>query len=276
MGIIDCRFRPTTPEFLCYIEPEPANFRITQTRPCKPEPLEISLRFLKRMGVTGAVISGRDMGSVGGPVIANEYIAQLVKQYKNDINFIGVAGLDAMKPEKDYLRDLEHAVKDLGLKGVSVDPFALQGDAANRKLYPIYEKCQELGVPVLITIGPLPIGCGYMEWGSPLPVDRVAADFPKLKILLSHAGFPFAQELIAMVWRHENVYFETSIYRHLPGADLVVEAVNTILMDKMCYASAYPYADYTQALPKFMAQGWRQDILPKILYENAQRLFGLN
>lgn len=272
MAIIDCRFRPLTPEFIHYIEPEPANFFITATRPCKPEPLETTMRFFKRLGITGAVVSGRDMESIGGKKVSNEYIAALVREYPA---FIGVAGADPLKGEQ-ALDDIRHAARDLGLKGVSVDPFALRCDAADRRFYPIYELCQELGLPVLITIGPLPIGSGYMEWGSPLPCDRVAADFPRLKMLLSHAGFPFTQELIAIVWRHENVYFESSIYRHLPGADLLVEAVNTIIGDKMCYASAYPYADYTQALPRFLAQGYSDRVLPQILHENAERLFGLN
>lgn len=272
MTVIDCRFRPLTPEFECYITPEPANFWVTQTRPLKPEPLETTMKYFRKMGITGAVCSGRDMRSVGGAHIPNEYIADLVKQYPV---FIGVAGAD---PQNGHVRsDIEHAVRNLGLKGVSVDPFALKTTADDKRFYPIYETCAELNVPVIITIGPLPIrGGSYIEWGSPLPVDHICADLPDLRVLLSHAGFPWTQELIAIVWRHENLYFESSIYRHLPGADLLVEAVNTCIGDKMCYASAYPYADYTQALPKFLAQGYDPAVLPKILHENAERLFGLN
>lgn len=42
MNVIDCRFRPLTPEFQWYIDPEPANFWVTQTRPLKPEPTEMT------------------------------------------------------------------------------------------------------------------------------------------------------------------------------------------------------------------------------------------
>lgn len=272
MAIIDCRFRPLTPEFLWYIEPEPANFWVTQTRPLKPEPLETTMKFFRKMGITGAVCSGRDLRSVGGPYVSNEYIASLMKEYPV---FIGVAGVDPLG--ENVGSDMEHSIQDLGLRGFSVDPFALKTTADDKRFYPIYEKCLELGVPVIITVGPLPIrGGSYMEWGSPLPVDRVCADLPDLKILLSHAGFPWTQELIAMVWRHENLYIESSIYRHLPGANLLVEAVNTCIGDKMCYASAYPYADYSQALPKFLAMGYDPMVLPNILHQNAERLFGLN
>jgi len=270
--VIDCRFRPLTPEFQWYTNPEPANFWVTQTRPLSPEPLETTMKFFKKMNYKGAVCSGRDLRSVGGPYVSNEYIAQLMKDWPI---FIGVAGADPLNPKVQD--DIEYSIKTLGLKGVSVDPFALQTHGGDKRFYPIYEKCAELGVPVMITVGPLPIrGGSYMEWGSPLPIDRVCADLPDLKVLLSHACFPWTQEIIAMVWRHENLYIESSIYRHLPGANLLVEAVNTVISDKMCYASAYPYADYTQALPKFLAQGFDPVILPKILHENAERLFGLN
>lgn len=271
MGIIDCRFRPLTPEFLAYTDPEPANFWITQTRPLRAEPLEVTMKYFEKMGISHAVCSGRDMRSVGGLYVSNEYIASLVKQYPV---FVGVAGADPLSDT--VLTDIEYAIKTLGLKGVSVDPFALKTQADDKRFYPIYEKCAELGVPVIITIGPLPIRCGsYMEWGSPLPADHICADIPEVKILLSHAGFPFTQELIAIVWRHENLYIESSIYRHLPGAGLLVEAVNTCIGDKMCYASAYPFADYTQALPRFLAQGYDPMVLPKILHDNAAKLFGI-
>lgn len=272
MAIIDCRFRPLTPEFKHYIDPVPANFRITRTSPPQPETLEQSVLNLRSLEITGAVVAGRDMESLGGKKVSNDYIASLVKQYPD--MFIGVAGVDPLKG-KIALDELEKDITRLGLKGVSIDPFALQTDAADQRFYPIYEICSAKQVPVLITIGPLPIGSGRMEWGSPLPLDRVAADFPQLKILASHAGFPFTQELIAIVWRHEHVYFESSIYRHLPGADLLVEAVNTIIGDKMCYASAYPYANYTSSIQKFLAQPYSEEVLPKILYKNAQSLFGL-
>lgn len=271
MAIIDCRFRPLTPEFLMYTTPEPANFWKLQTRPLSPEPLDVTMHYFERMGITGAVVAARDLRSLGSSYISDEYVAKLVKEYPL---FIGVAGADPKNHTVEA--DIEHAVKNLHLKGVSIDPFAYKTDAADKLFHPIYKKCVDLNVPVVITLGPLPIGGdSLLEWGSPLAVDRVAAAFPSLKILMSHASFPFTQELVAVVWRHENVYFESSIYRHLPGADLLVEAVNTVIGDKMCYASAYPYADYTQALPKFLEQGYNSLVLPKILHENAEKLFSL-
>lgn len=271
MAIIDCRFRPLTPEFQNYTDPEPANFWITGTRPLQPEPLETTFKYFKRMGITKAVVSGRDMRSQGGAYVSNEYIADLMKKYTV---FIGVAGADPLNP--NVAEDITHAIKDLGLKGVSIDPFSLRTCADDKIFYPVYETCVKLDVPVIITMGPLPIRNGsYMEWGDPRAADHICADLPDLKVLLSHAGFPWTQELVAIVWRHENLYFESSIYRHLPGADLLIQAVNTCIPDKMCYASAYPYADYTQALPKFLDMGYNPVILPKILHENAERLFNL-
>lgn len=65
MAIIDCRFRPLTEEFIHYIVPTPANFRITNTTPPEPESLETTMANFKKLGGTGAVVSGRDMESLG-------------------------------------------------------------------------------------------------------------------------------------------------------------------------------------------------------------------
>lgn len=67
MTVIDCRFRPLTPEFECYITPEPANFWVTQTRPLKPEPLETTMKYFRKMGITGAVAPGATCARWEGP-----------------------------------------------------------------------------------------------------------------------------------------------------------------------------------------------------------------
>ncbi len=274
MSIIDCRFRPTTPEFLCYIEPEPALFEIMKSRPCKPEPMETSIKLMKNIGITGGVISGREWAA-GGHSVSNEYIASLVKKHP-DFNIIPVAGVDPTLSEDKLTANLEYALRDLKLKGASVDPFVLETNCADKRFYPIYKLCQDYNVPVMITIGPFPMGRGRMEWCHPNAADIIANDFPNLKILLSHAGFPYTQELIAIVWRNKNVYFENSLYYKLPGANMVVDAVNNYIHDKMVWASAYPFADYNSALNDFYQAGYKECHYSKILTENAQRLFDVS
>ncbi len=274
MSIIDCRFRPSTPEFMGYLEPEPHFFSVLKSRPPKPESLETSIKHLKSVGVTGAVIHGREWAKAN-QFITNDHIAELVKKH-TDFNIIGVAGVDADAGEEVVCSKLEYAIKELKLKGVSLDPFAIESDCADERFYPIYQLCQDYNVPVMITLGPFPAGYGYMQWCSPFPADKVANDFPNLKILLTHGGFPHTQEFIAIVWRNKNVYFENSLFYNMPGADMVVEAVNNLFPEKMVYASAYPSIDYYQSLKDFYKMGYKDSVLPMILHENAKRLFDVS
>ena len=51
------------------------------------------------------------------------------------------------------------------------------------------------------------------EPGRPVYIDEVALDFPKLKFVASHTGWPWCEELVAMAWKHENVYIDISAHR---------------------------------------------------------------
>lgn len=276
MHIIDCRCRPDTPEYFRALEGE--GFRTVFRKAGNPLPeFSVTLRdFVEKFqaeGVSRIVCTGRDMGSVGGFSVSNEYVAAMVAEHPG--NIVGVAGIDPMKGEQ-AVRDVEHAIVDLKLKGVSMDPAMFDWYANDPRLYPIYQKCADLDVPVFLTIGPLPVGAGKLRYTNPLAVDDVAADFPRLRMLCSHGGFPWTQEMIAVAWRHEHVYFETSVYWGLPGVELIVDAANTIIGDKLCFASAYPFSPIRKALDTVARFAFREEVLPKFYHENAERLLGLD
>jgi predicted TIM-barrel fold metal-dependent hydrolase len=100
----------------------------------------------------------------------------------------------------------------------------------------------------------------------------VARRFPELLIVASHAGWPFTQDMIAVAWRCENVYFENSFYHFAPGAGLLVEAANTMISDKMLYASAYPFVPLGETLQRFGTLGFTAEVREKVLYRNAEAL----
>jgi predicted TIM-barrel fold metal-dependent hydrolase len=119
----------------------------------------------------------------------------------------------------ESLRDIEKAVKEYGFKYVYFHPITFGIAPNDKKCYPLYAKCVELGVPVGMQVGhsaePLP------SWvGHPMYVDEVAIDFPTLKINMSHTGYPWIDEWCSMIFRHPNVYGDISAYNpaHLNAA----------------------------------------------------------
>ncbi|TEB11272.1 amidohydrolase family protein [Pelotomaculum propionicicum] len=274
MRVLDCRARPNTPEYFSLLQGEGIKtvFRKSGNPFPKESTLEDFISDIDKAGIDKVVCTGRDIETTSAWKVTNDYVANMVSKYPDRI--IGIAGIDPNKGD-GAVREVERAVNELGLKGASIDPFGAGLYANDPKMYPIYQKCSDLKVPVFITIGPLPVSGTKISFGSPLPIDDVAVDFPKLKILCSHGGWPFTREMVAIAWRNDNVYFETSVYHFLPGAELVVEAANTIISDKLVFASAHPFAPFKESLERFKKLPFKEEVLPKVLYQNAAQMLGI-
>jgi predicted TIM-barrel fold metal-dependent hydrolase len=87
-----------------------------------------------------------------------------------------------------------------------------------------------------------------------------------------HAGWPFVLDMIAVAWRCENVFFENSFYHFTPGAGILVNAANSMIGDKMLYASAYPFSPIGETLERFRALPFKPDVAEKVLHINADKL----
>ena len=109
------------------------------------------------------------------------------------------------------LFEIERAVRDYDFRYVYFHPLSYGLPPNDRRFYPLYAKCTELGIPVGLQVGHsaevLP-----SDGGRPMLVDDVAIDFPNLRINLSHTGWPWVDEWCSMLWRHPNVYGDISAY----------------------------------------------------------------
>ncbi len=113
----------------------------------------------------------------------------------------------------DGVRELERWVCDRGFRGLSLRPFMIGCPADDRRSYPFYAKCVELGVPVSIHTSANWTTVRDSDLGHPRHLDGVAADFPELKIIMSHAGYPWVLEAVLLAWKHPNVYLELAAHR---------------------------------------------------------------
>ncbi len=249
----------------------PANARTWQ-RFGYPEPPAATLAefvaALDASGVERAVFTGRQSVVRGAIVrgISNDYVSECVRAFPGRI--VGFAGIDPTDPGA-AVKELERSVRHLGLRGVSLDPHTARLWPHDRLLYPLYQKAVELAVPVVITMGPL-VG----RYADPWAVDQAAEDFPNLTIVCSHGCWPQVTEFVALAYRRDNVYLESSIYEFLPGAEPFIEAANTIIQDRVVYASAFPF-NPIETIARFRRLPLSPSALEKILYENAARVLGL-
>ena len=281
--VIDYSVTPPTREFLINPEYLKDYRRVYQGRHRDLEQhtewtAEMFIDWLDQEGIDRAVIKARDVETTLGKKIPNEACADLVKKYPRRL--IGMAGVDPFKG-KAAVSELEHAVKDLGLRGVNLWPYEYNIYAHDRTYYPIYEKCQELGVIVSIETSMHFNRAIRMDLCRPLYLDYVAVDFPELRLVGSTPGWPWVAELMGVAWRHPNVCVATSVVRpklfgnSLSGYETLLQFGNTLLQDKILFGSGWPVLPMKRGVEEVRGLPLKDEVKEKWLCRNAARLFGL-
>lgn len=277
MKIIDFRFRPNTPETLSGIA-NSSMFKglcaaIDFTK-LKPQSLEEIVADLDKNNVVKAVITGRDCETTYPSKSNNGSVVDFVNRYPH--KFIGYVGLDPHKGMR-AIEELKQAVGQQGVKGAAIDPYLAQIYVNDAKYYPIYAKCCELDIPIIVTTGPgTLVPKAVIDHVAPRFIDFVARDFPELKIIVSHGGYPWVNEMIIVAQRNQNVFIELSEYEFFPQSEAYIQAINTIISDKVLYASAHPFVDYRDALKNYAKLPFNNDVREKVMYRNAARILGLD
>jgi predicted TIM-barrel fold metal-dependent hydrolase len=111
--------------------------------------------------------------------------------------------------------------------------------------------------------------------GRPICIDAVACDFPELKLVGIHVGIPWTDEMIAMAWKHANVYIGSDAHspRYWPAS--FVHFINSYGQDKVLFGTDYPVLDFERTRAEIEALGLKPAVLGKLLRENAKRLYRL-
>ena len=115
------------------------------------------------------------------------------------------------------VRGLQEHVEKYGFKVLRIEPFMWSKPPTDPCYYPLYAKCIELDVAFQTQVGHT--GPLYpSETGRPIYIDQVALDFPELRIICGHIGWPWTEEMIAVAWKHANVFIDTSAHvpKHYP------------------------------------------------------------
>ena len=114
-----------------------------------------------------------------------------------------------------------------------------------------------------------------LRHAHPASIDRLAADFPKLKIVMAHPGWPWVEETTAVALHKGNVYWEMSGWapKYFPG-NLKVD-MRGRLQDKIMFGSDYPSMPYERILKEWKELGYSDAVMEKIFHQNAERILGL-
>ena len=175
----------------------------------------------------------------------------------------------------DLGAELEKWVKGFGIRGLKAYPDYQHHYMNDIRMYPLYAKAQELGVPLLVHTGSSVFKGARIKYGDPLHLDDVAIDFPNLTILMAHSGRPiWYPQAFWMARQHQNVYMEIS---GLPAKKLLEYFPDLErLADKVVYGSDWPgNADLRRNVDTILELPLKDATKEKILWKNAAKILNV-
>lgn len=177
------------------------------------------------------------------------------------------------------VREVDRAIFELGLRGIVFEPGFLGISPTDRRCYPVYARCAQIGVPVGLHTGINFSSHGPLEYERPFLVDRIACDFPELTLICHHGGWPWPHEAVAVAWKHKNVYLEFGAIapRYMaPGAGGgwgdVAHLMDTVLRNQILFGTDWPMLTYTRVFDELDGLGLRPESQAAYLGGNALRL----
>jgi predicted TIM-barrel fold metal-dependent hydrolase len=240
--------------------------------------LETMLARMDTAGVERAFLVAAKVGVKGHPAsyaVPYELVADAVRRFPH--RFAGLAGLDPTEGMHG-VRELERAVKELGFVGAHFYPHWYELPPDHARWYPFYAKCVELDVPVQLQVGQsliydprLPL----RSVGRPIALDAVACDFPELKIVGIHVGIPWTDEMIAMAWKHRNVFIGSDAHAPKHWPESFVRYIDSYGQDKVMFGTDFPVLGFERCREEVEALSLRPVPKRKFLRDNALKLYKL-
>ncbi len=182
-----------------------------------------------------------------GAEVPNRLVSDYVRRYPDRL--IGFAGVDPTKPA-EAVEELRFAHAELGMRGVSLSPAAQNFHPCHTNAKTCYEAANELDMPVLFHTGFHTGPQDVMQYAQPSLLDEVAREFPSLKIIVAHLGFPWVNETLVLLAKHSNVHSDVSWLLHQPwqAYQALLNAHQYGVMDKLLFGSGFPYASAAHAI----------------------------
>jgi predicted TIM-barrel fold metal-dependent hydrolase len=236
------------------------------------------LETLDREGIDMAIMHAETEGGEPADEL-NAALAGVIREHPQ--RFVGVGSVDVGHgiPPTTAARQVA-ACAELGFVGVCVQPAFLGLDIDDRTLYPLYSRAEESGLLVAIHTGITYSRVHPLRHERPEMLDQVACDFPELRIIACHSGWPWITEMCAVARRHPTLYLEFGaiapkyVARPGTGWDPLFGMMRNVLRDQVLYGSDWPVMEPERALREWRESGLDDAALRALLHDNAARLIG--
>lgn len=207
-----------------------------------------------------------------GELISNEAVSAAIEEAPQ--RFRGLLAVDLNQPMQ-AVRNIRRWVDGDRFVGVRVVPWLWNLPPNDRRYYPVYAACVDLGVPFCTQIGHTGPLMGS-ETGRPLPyLEEVLLDFPELVVVGGHLGFPWIDELISLTIKFPNFYVDTSAYACHRFPPAFVDYLKGLGRDRVMFGTNWPMLSPSRCLRALDKLGLTDAQAEAFLGGTARKVFKL-
>lgn len=190
------------------------------------------------------------------------------KRYK------GMFGINPFH-KMEGVKALERAIREHGFICAHLHHYGYGLRPDDKAFFPFYAKCVELDVPVMVQMGH---SAEFMpsDVGRPIYLDDIALYFPGLKIIATHTGWPWVEEMIAMAWKHPNLYISTTAHSPKYWDKSLVHFLNSRGKGKVMFGTDFPVLTHAASIAEIDKLGLKEEARKALLHDTAAKVFKLD
>jgi predicted TIM-barrel fold metal-dependent hydrolase len=240
-------------------------------------PLAQQVERMDQAGVDRAVLLAPIMGPRGWPghwALDARYVLDAVAAHPD--RFRCQVGIDPLSDVRG-VRELRSLVRDDGVVGAHFYPHWFDMAPDDPRAYPLYAACEELGIPVQLQVGHALKYTGsrpVYSLGEPWRLEAVACDFPELKILGSHVGWPWTEEMVGVATTYANVYLVTDSYAPRHWGPALDRFAREDTAGKVLFGTMWPSIPWDRALREIAEKELPPAAYAGVVGGNAAAVFG--
>lgn len=183
--------------------------------------------------------------------VPNAYVSEYAAKHPEEV--IPFCCVDPN--DEDAPRELRRCVKVMGMEGLKLGPIYQHFDPTSERAGRVFEAAQDLEIPVLIHQGTTFVRDAPLEFANPILLDKVARDYPDLRMIVAHLGHPWEDETVALIRKQPNVFSDISGLTYRPTR-LYLKLLSCLeygVMKKLVFGSDFPFG-----VPKLVIRDLRR------------------
>jgi predicted TIM-barrel fold metal-dependent hydrolase len=280
MRIIDVHCYPNTKEWIACQQPYVDALAKYWNRSWTAKGEDEVIKDFADAGVEAILVALDLETTVGTPPCSNDFVSAMQKRHPDRV-IQAWAAVDPFKGQQ-AIGEATRAIQELHMLGFHFHPIIGHFAVNDRRIYPLFEVINELNVPVLIDVGTTGMGAGMpggmgakLRHAHPSAIDELAADFPNLKIVAAHPGWPWVDEMTAVALHKGNVFWEVSGWAPKYFPPQLKSDIRGRLKDKIMFGSDYPSIPHARLLREWSELGYSDDVMERVFHVNAERVLEL-